>query len=261
MKIVTFNLRHDADRWKERFPLIVEGLAAEKADIVAVQEVALPIKQAHQISAALEQIGLDYEVRVAPKWTYSRLPAFLEGMMGQREGIGILSRYPIQKYQRIALPEGRRVAQHVQVEIEDKRVNILNTHLHHKPLLDDVIRVQQMREVLNYIKQTGEQSWLLMGDFNALPESEVLKMTAKRFESPFALANLPEPDYTFPTPLVANQDFDFPNVRIDYLLCEREVFEVTDARIIFDKPHPKHATLYPSDHFGLVVSLTMTQHR
>jgi hypothetical protein len=39
MKVITFNLRNNSDRWEERFPLIIRTLLTEKADLVDFQGV------------------------------------------------------------------------------------------------------------------------------------------------------------------------------------------------------------------------------
>lgn len=258
MKLITFNLRHDANRWQERFPLVISELTQEQPDIIALQEVALRINQAHQITTALHEHGLDYQVKVAPKWTRPWLPAFTERILRRREGIAVFVRQPhqIKTYRRIPLPEGHRIAQHVQIEVNGKSINLMNTHLHHQPIDDDVIRLRQMREILKYIQQSGINNWVLVGDFNALPTSQVLKITHENFQSVFTLAGLPIPDHTFPSPLVAHELPDFPNVCIDYILCQSSAFTVTNPRVIFNTPHPDDSTLYPSDHFGLSTTIT-----
>ncbi len=50
LKLVTLNLYHDRHRWEERFPLIVDMLRAEQPDVIALQEVHLPLRQAHLIA-------------------------------------------------------------------------------------------------------------------------------------------------------------------------------------------------------------------
>ncbi len=85
-KLLTLNLRHDADRWPERRPLLAAALAAHAADVIAFQEVALPIRQADLIAADLAALGQPaYTVHIASKW----------GAESSREGIALLSRLPV----------------------------------------------------------------------------------------------------------------------------------------------------------------------
>src|SRR5260370_8500782 len=53
MKLLTLNLRHDEDRWPERSELVLEELVREHPDVIAFQEVALHIDQAHFIADKL----------------------------------------------------------------------------------------------------------------------------------------------------------------------------------------------------------------
>jgi endonuclease/exonuclease/phosphatase family metal-dependent hydrolase len=100
MKIATLNLRHDQDRWDERFPLVVDCLLRSQAHVIGLQEVAIPIRQAHLIADALNAQMPDqpYSVWVEPKW----------GEEAEREGIAILSRHhrPVED-ESIRLPQMR----------------------------------------------------------------------------------------------------------------------------------------------------------
>ena len=53
MRLLTLNLRQDLDRWPERLPLVVAALAEADADVIALQEVALPIEQDELLAEAL----------------------------------------------------------------------------------------------------------------------------------------------------------------------------------------------------------------
>src|SRR4051812_42749203 len=118
MKLVTFNLRHDADRWSERFPLVVDELYRLQPDVVGLQEVSLPIKQAHLIADALKRQGIAYEVLAEPKWGSD-----------QEEGIAFLTRLEVLEHERLDLPEGNRVAQRIRVRQEGRVYDLVNTHL------------------------------------------------------------------------------------------------------------------------------------
>jgi hypothetical protein len=53
LTVATFNLRHDADEWERRAPLIVAELGSLKPHVIALQEICLPIGQARWLAGAL----------------------------------------------------------------------------------------------------------------------------------------------------------------------------------------------------------------
>jgi endonuclease/exonuclease/phosphatase family metal-dependent hydrolase len=241
MRIATLNLRHNNDRWEERFPLVVEALAAAQADVVGLQEVWLGIDQAHMIAESLRERGLVYDVCVEAKWGPNPV-----------EGIALLSRLPIIEKARLELPEGNRVAQRITVEIDGKRVNIANTHLHHQPR-DESIRLPQMAALLTWMHDYNRDRWLLTGDMNALPESATISAARQKLQSAYRDAHGNEP-VTFPTPLVTD---DYPPVCIDYIFFDAATLRVGDIQVMADNSHPDDDTLYPSDHYGLAADITI----
>jgi endonuclease/exonuclease/phosphatase family metal-dependent hydrolase len=239
IKVITLNLRFTADRWQERFPMIVDLLHAEQPDFVGLQEVALKIQQAHLILGALNYLNPQnpYKLRVADD-TFQ--PAILAN--------AILSRYPIIKHERLCLPETFRIAQRIVVHIHEKVLNIANTHLHHKPYDNESIRLPQMKAVVDWLNRQVCDSVILMGDFNARPDSETIDYAQKSFQSAHRTIHGCEPDKTFPTPLI---DKDFKPRTIDYIFYSVDTLKVTHAKLVGNQPHPDDTTLYPSDHFGV----------
>lgn len=249
MKIITFNLRHDADRWPERRPLIVAELLRERADLVGLQEVALPIRQAHLIAEDVNRhLGAPlYQVYVKEKWGTD-----------PGEGIAILSRLPLLDYEALDLPQGERVAQRVRVEHGGAAVDFVNTHLHHRPHFDESIRLPQARAILDWIERAATQAdtrrWLAVGDFNATPDSATIQAMTQRLRSAHAAAHGAEPERTFPTPLSDVRDWA---AVIDYIFFDPQRFGVTDARVVFTQGAAHDSTLYPSDHYGLCAEFTL----
>ena len=239
MKVITLNLRFTADRWRERFPMIIDLLHTEQADVIGLQEVALKIQQAHLILGALNYLNPQnpYKLRVADD-TFQ--PAILAN--------AILSRYPIIQHERLCLPENFRIAQRIVIHIHDKILNIANTHLHHKPYSNESIRLPQMKAVVDWLNHQAGDSVILMGDFNAQPDSETIDYAQQFFQSAHRAIHGYEPDKTFPTPLI---DKDFKPRTIDYILFSADTLRVVHAKLVGNQPHPNDASLYPSDHFGV----------
>ncbi|MBZ0291278.1 MAG: endonuclease/exonuclease/phosphatase family protein [Anaerolineae bacterium] len=245
MKIITLNLRHNNDRWEERFPLVVDCLHTHQADVIGLQEVHIPIRQAHIIAEALNQRTPQqpYSVLVEPKW----------GDTESHEGVGLLTRLPVLEHARLDLPLAERVAQRITLEVDGRRIHIANTHLHHRPIHDESIRQPQIDAVLGWMFDYSESGWLLTGDFNALPDSSTIQTVMKRLHSAYQTIHGDHP-HTFPTPLSSEFKPELA-LTLDYIFYDAERFRPTHAEIIANQPHPDDSTLYPSDHFGLLVDI------
>ncbi|MBE2270923.1 MAG: endonuclease/exonuclease/phosphatase family protein [Anaerolinea sp.] len=246
--LLTLNLRHDADRWLERRPLIADVLAEHSADVIAFQEVALRIQQAHLIAADIEsRLGKrTYEVHVQSKWGDQAW-----------EGIAFLTKLPVVEVGAIDLPEGHRVAQRVRVLKDGVPVDVVNTHLHHLPEDDESIRAPQAQAILDWIAQlSGDgqaRRWLITGDFNAQPHTETIQQIAGRYKSAYATLHGADP-VTFPTPLVRE---GYPPFAIDYIFYDPQYVEAVGAGLVGTQPDPRDANLYPSDHFGITAEFLL----
>lgn len=242
MKLLSLNLRHDVDHWPERSKLIIEELIEQQPDIIAFQEVALSIKQAHWIAKHLNAAvpHTPYEIRVEKK-----------GGWRAKEGIGILSRPRIVEHHRIMLPEGRRVAQHVRVKVDGKPVDLINTHLHHLPDNNESVRLKQIKVLLKWMfAKHHNRHWILVGDFNASPDSQTVAEVRKHLASAYAALHGAEPEFTSLTPLI--KGLDYTSKTLDYIFYDPSGFRMNEVRLVFTEPHPEDRRLYPSDHYGLL---------
>ena len=77
------------------------------------------------------------------------------------------------------------------------------------------------------------------------------------FRSAYAEANGSDPDVTWPSGLQAPaMDPEGPPGCLDYIWVRGEI-RVAASRLVFDRPAVGDATLYPSDHLGLVAELEL----
>lgn len=239
MKVLSFNLRADANRWQERFPLVVNALYEADADIIGLQEVRLKIEQANIISEALnERMEHPYEVFLCVDWYQPHILAN-----------AFLSRIPIQAHERLELPEGYRTAQRLLINYTGQTIQIANTHLHHKPYNDKQIRRKQMQTILNWL----DAPFILMGDMNARPNSSTIALAKEHAQSAYATAHGGEPDYTFPTPL--RTDKVLAKRTIDYIFVHDHL-HVNDATLIGASQPTDDPQLYISDHLGICATIS-----
>ena len=147
------------------------------------------------------------------------------------------------------------------------RVWMCNMHLHDGDELErHELRAKQMTKIVDWMqsREREAQVTILLGDFNAGPaEPAVAVLTKRGFTSAHFSAHGREPEWTFPTPLVAStKDSSMPKCD-DYIFFKGACAVDTTApnrgvRLIGNRPIPKcEPTLYPSDHLGVVADLVI----
>jgi len=243
VRVATLNLRSNANRWDERFPMIVDSLIKTNADVIGLQEVRLKIEQHQLIADAMNaKNNTFYTPFLCEDWYEPHILAN-----------AFLVRIPVIEHERIELPEGYRTAQRVLIDVGGQPTNIVNTHLHHKPYRDEKIRYRQMETILSWM-DNFTYPFVLMGDMNARPYSETIALAFKQLQSAHKTVHGSEPSVTFPTPLRASEKLT-PRA-IDYILYD-DAFVVQDCKLVGGEAHPDDDTLYLSDHFGLVANLDL----
>jgi endonuclease/exonuclease/phosphatase family metal-dependent hydrolase len=250
LRFMTFNLRHHADHWPERLPLVIEMLQQEDPDVVAFQEISLEIDQSGQILDKVNSIGnYPYQAIIEPKWSGHH-----------REGIGFFSKIPLVENERLELPKGGRVAQRITILMDGTLVDLYNTHLHHLPPFSETVRLTQTRHLLNWMRLRSERGFasILAGDFNTTPSSKTITAILHEMDSSFNVFHGCEPESTFPTPLVK---VPYGPSTIDYIFLSPGDFQVHQARLTGTSPSKTDADLYPSDHYGLLVELSLINSR
>ena len=241
MRLLTLNLRLDLDRWAERLPLVVALLVEADADVVALQEVALPIAQDRMLAGLLREVAPAYVVHTAPKWDERQV-----------EAISLLTRLPARDHEVLELPgAGGRVAQRVVVRLPGvsgvpggMEVTVVNTHLHHEPYDDESVREPQARALLSWLGDTTTS--VLAGDLNAGPGTATLDVLRATLSSA-----LPDGAVTFPTPLSTE---GLPPMQLDHVLVGRGL-RVTSAAVVGDAAALEDPGLAPSDHAGVLATI------
>ena len=231
--VATLNVRNTADRWRERAPLLVEQLEALAPHVIALQEVR----------RVPDQAG-----RIAPEGWHGRR-TFKTGPKRLWEGLAVLSRLPVDgRAARSRLRGQSRVAQRVTVALPDGHISgatldVYNVHLADG---DETVRARQARRLLEWMDERPDQPAVLMGDFNSRPRSAPVQILTARLRSAYAEVHGREPSRTVVTGGVL--DYVYVNDRVTVL----------DARLAFDQPSPADPRLFPSDHFGLAVTISVT---
>ena len=236
-RIVTYNV-HRCVGNDRRLDVgrIAQVLAALKPDIVALQELDVGrartghVDQAHEIAQRLDMACHFHAALTVEE---------------ERYGDAILTAYPERLVQVGPLPGYRpiprlepRGALWVEVEVEHRRLQVINTHLGLVP------REQQLQAAW-----VAGPAWLqhphcegptiLLGDFNATATSLVYRTLTARLKAARGLSPRRSPTSTFPSPL--------PVLRIDHLFVSPQI-RVTDVFAPFEQ-----MTRVASDHLPLVM--------
>ncbi len=135
------------------------------ADVVALQEVDLAAKR----SGYTNQVnGLARRLQMHPAFG-SFMP-----YQGGHYGMAMLSRFPIVRTTSLRLPEGNepRVALVCEI-VEPTGQHFLAVNVHFDWVKDDTFRLAQAQVVADYL-DAATLPFLLMGDFNDVPESNTL---------------------------------------------------------------------------------------
>lgn len=261
LRVVTFNLLNDLTFWRERAPLIAAGLAALAPDVIAVQEVSLPLNNAAWLAA---QLG-GYSVHLCPK----------TGRRSEHEALAILTRLPTGDHATLAFGKQGRVAQQLSLWQGRQRWTVCNAHLHWS-LRDDQARRRQVRRLLDWLPADAPS--VICGDFNALPHYQAVAAMRERFVSAQVAIFGADAHPTFPTPLKRG-----PGVRhrlraaglrivgplllggqagwqgtLDYIFVDPAV-RVLACQVALHQPAPHDPALYPSDHMALVADLVLEE--
>lgn len=200
LRVVTYNIRHSLGTDNQvdlnRVGQVLQRLTP---DIVALQEVDRTATRSGGVDQAAvlgQQLGL-----------HQTFGSFMEFQGGQY-GMAILSRYPILKTTAIQLPEGNepRVALAAELQMPDGS-QLLVVNVHFDWVRDDRFRWAQAEAVKLFL-ETWPTPYILLGDFNDLPESRTLKMLGR------GLLEAAKP---------ANDRFTFssttPEIEIDYIFA------------------------------------------
>ena len=250
--VATINLRHRADRWRERRQLLVAQLVDAAPDLISLQEISFPITQGswlrNQVNARLSGSNKrPYQLIQKRKHHFPK---------GYYEGIGILTKLPVLYKDWVSLGYGGRVAVRVNVELPSRQsVDFVSVHLHHISS-DKQARQEQVMKMtawLNSRRRVPHQ--VIAGDFNEVPTGPAIQTMKQAYRSAYAEANGRDPLATFPTALVQRPD-DWTGC-LDYIFLSSAIDRVQSAAIFCDKPAADDDTLYPSDHVGLLATLTI----
>ena len=261
IKIVTINILSDLSRWKARREWLLQGLSELEPDVVALQEVSLPLNNAAWLA---ERLGFPH-IYLSSKTSFEE----------NREAIATISRLPFENQATLELGGQQRVAQYVQVRIGTAPLVIANGHFYWQPG-NSAPRLKQVGRLIQWLKAIpGNPPCVVCGDFNGTPETTAIEMMRQHYTSAYAAVHGSEPEYTCPTPLprsfwsqlrtvlgffvlIRPKYFDLNwKGTLDYIFVDRSL-NVADCQLVLNRPAPNNPRIYPSDHLGILTTLEFT---
>jgi endonuclease/exonuclease/phosphatase family metal-dependent hydrolase len=243
-RVATLNLEQDHKRWSARQPLISGEIAALKPDVIAFNEVSVPLQTAKLLrDGATAATGIPYNLVQQTRVNgHSKV-----------EGEALLIRFPIVETGNFDYQTRDIVALVARVVVEGTPVDFYVTHLY-MSRGDDSLRLFQVQQLLNWIdtRADGTPS-IVCGDFNASLDAASAGLMATRFR----------PTQTAPTAFTPLADRDgavshpyWPRLDrcIDYIWISDGI-EALASAVCFNRPSPDDPSLWPSDHAGVWADL------
>jgi endonuclease/exonuclease/phosphatase family metal-dependent hydrolase len=253
VRVATLNIWHDRGPWHQRLPLIRRELDRLQPGVVGLQEVLRDLGSGAATPETCQAMaiaaGTGYHVAYAPA-------APSHGRDRVWQGNAVLSRWPIREQRAFPLPGADvaepRILLYALVEAPGPGgdLPVFVTHLawepHHAPL-----RLLQAAYVAERVEELAPGPAVLLGDFNAEPDSAEMKHL---LDAGFADAwEVGEPGYTFDRANDYARAADEPSCRIDYVLV-RGGAATAGTRLAFTEPE---SAVWPSDHFGVVTDVAL----
>lgn len=213
IKILSWNIWVDGN-----MSLISDFLKKSDADIIGLQEVK-ENDPGRDVIGYLSSLG--YEYVFAPRQIHKRT--------GVHFGPAVFSKYKIESSRIHSLSKKEeRVAVQANIRVGNHILHVFSTHLSHTHQRESEIQVEQG---LNLIKLLPNKNTIVMGDFNATPESLTIKNMQKALVDTDPSSNSTWSLYPEGCPVCKPQSL---SIRLDYIFTSKDVsvksFEVGNSK-------------------------------
>ena len=230
LKLMSYNLRFGELASMEQF---AQYISTEQPDIVALQE----CDWATNRTRAPHQNGVRFVNELAYHTGMFGVYGKSINYAGGYYGIGLLSKYPILRFERVLLPNDGKTEQRsilvADIELPGGRViTFVNTHLEVKTAK---MRIEQVEFIKEYLKDCPNQLFLA-GDMNAIPDTKEMEMLREEWKD------------------LTNRVFTYhsarPEIKIDYIYTKpAENVELLSTEVKED--------VKLSDHFPVISTIVL----
>ena len=243
-RVVTLNLEQDHKRWSLRRPLIEQGLAELRPDIIALNEVSVPLQAARALRAVVSaRLGCDYHLVQQTR----------ANSLSTVEGEALLTRFAVTETGNFDFQARDMVALVARLLIEGKPLDVCVTHLY-MSRGDDSLRLHQVQQLLAWLDARADATaCIVCGDFNATLDQPSAALMTSRFRptqtAPTAFTPLADATGEVSHPYWPRMDRC-----IDYIWASGSL-EVLASGVCLDRPRTDDLSLWPSDHAGVWADL------
>lgn len=241
--LMTYNVLADRIASTERMKSLFEIMEKNQPDILALQEVA-PWFLAELLKQPWVKSGY-------------HCPSF-GGRQVAPGGLYIISKYPITEAGwKILSSKQQRTAMLVQLDILGEKLSVVTMHMESQ-LNDGPVRAKQLDQIFS-LASTGDHA-IVLGDFNFGDNEAEESHIPATYVDLWKTHHPKDPGYTWDIQVSAMaKQGSFPGEpsrRIDRILLRSPAYRSSQIKIIGNKALNKDQTLFPSDHFGLVGTMT-----
>jgi len=243
-RVVSLNLEQNHKRWEKRRELIVQEMERLKPDLVALNEVSVPLQTGRWLQQlGREKLGVPYVLIQQSKVNAA----------SQVEAEAILTRFTVIEAANLEYRVEDSVAQVVRLDIEGRLLDLYVTHLY-KSRGADSVRQQQVERLLDWINSRDDiDARVVCGDFNATLDMPSMQLMSQQFRPtqtrPTAFTPLTNEDGTPSHPYWERFDRC-----IDYIWTTKSLI-IRSSGLCFDQPASDDPTLWPSDHLGVLADV------
>lgn len=243
VRAVTLNLEQGHKRWDARRRLISEEIDRLKPDLIALNEVSIPLQSARVLRHEARRNGTEYNLV-----QQTRVNA-----LSKVEGEALLTRFAVLETDNLDYQARDIVALAARLRIGAMPLDVYVTHLY-MSRGDDSLRLFQVQQLLAWIDARDDvPARIVCGDFNASLDAPSAALMASRFRptqtSPTAFTPLADHDGSVSHPYWPRMDRC-----IDYIWMSGAV-DVVASGICFDRASADDPSLWPSDHAGVWADL------
>lgn len=255
MKIMTFNLRCDSifdlkNRWKNRKHIVNEIMSIYDCDIIGTQE--LTNKMYKDILKETKQYNIIGKLKRSSLFQERNDLLINKKHRVIEHKTFWLSKTPWKKSRSTWYSVFPRICNTALIELENKNlIRVYNTHL---DCFFETLRKYQLNKIMDYIEIKDKEEnvpILLMGDFNAEPNSSLIRnFLCEKFNGKILK---PVQEYNtkiYKKSTMSNFNGNKNGTHIDYIFVSQNI-EIHNVDIINYNINGK----YPSDHYPLMAEI------
>jgi len=244
IRVATLNMEQNQKRWEMRRELIAAQLAALKPDVLALNEVCVPLQTARWLQGvAKERMGLEYALVQQTK----------SNAQAEAEAEALLTRLPLIETGNLDYRTRDMVALVARILVEGGPVDVYVTHLY-RSRGEETLRHYQVQQLLAWIDRRSDiAARIVCGDFNATLDKPSAALMATRHRptqtAPTAFTPLADSDGAISHPYWPRMDRC-----IDYVWVSEDL-RIVESGVCFNEASPSDPSLWPSDHAGVWADL------